>query len=45
MGEQGKKLESTGKCSLCGETFDKKKMTKHLDSCIKEKSGTEDSSA
>ena len=46
MGEQEKKkLESTGKCSLCGETFDKKKMTKHLDSCIKEKSGAEDSSA
>lgn len=42
MGEQGKKLELIGTCSLCGETFDKKKMTKHLDSCIKEKSGTED---
>lgn len=43
MGDQDKKkLESTGKCSLCGETFGKKKMTKHLDSCIREKSGTED---
>ena len=45
MGEQGKKLESTGKCGLCGETFGKKQMTKHLDSCIKEKSGDEDLSA
>ncbi|MBF8276130.1 MAG: hypothetical protein HW390_1203 [Candidatus Brocadiaceae bacterium] len=46
MGAQDKKKpESTGKCSLCGETFDKKKMTKHLTSCIKEKSGDEDSSA
>lgn len=45
MGEQGKKLESTGKCGLCGETFGKKQMTKHLDSCIKKKSGDEDLSA
>ncbi len=46
MGDQDKKkLESTGKCSLCGDTFDKKKMTKHLDSCIKEKSAAENSSA
>lgn len=45
MGKQGKKkLASTGKCSLCDKTFDKKEVTKHLDSCIKEKSGGEDSS-
>ncbi len=43
--QENKKFESTGKCSLCGETFDKKKMTKHLTSCIKEKSDAEDSSA
>ncbi|UCC99343.1 MAG: hypothetical protein JSW66_05545, partial [Phycisphaerales bacterium] len=24
---------STGKCHLCGETFDKSAMTKHLKSC------------
>ena len=46
MGDQDKKkLESTGKCGLCGETFGKKQMTKHLDSCIKKKSGDEDLSA
>ena len=38
------KLESNGVCSLCGGTFGKKPMTKHLTSCVKEKANAEMSS-
>ncbi|HHT9145453.1 MAG TPA: hypothetical protein ACFYD4_07225 [Candidatus Wunengus sp. YC61] len=38
------KLESNGVCSLCGGTFGKKAMTKHLTSCVKEKANAEMSS-
>ena len=31
------KSESNGVCSLCGGTFGKRAMTKHLTSCVKEK--------
>ncbi len=32
---------SQGTCFLCGSTFDKKVMTKHLKSCVKEKASKE----
>ncbi|MFN3531243.1 MAG: hypothetical protein ACK41Q_01830 [Candidatus Brocadia sp.] len=38
------KLKSNGVCSLCGETFGKRAMTKHLTSCVKEKTNAEMSS-
>lgn len=39
------KLESNGVCSLCGGTFGKRAMTKHLTSCVKEKTNAEMSSS
>ena len=39
------KLESNGVCSLCGGTFGKRAMTKHLTSCVKEKANAEMSSS
>ncbi len=39
------KSESNGVCSLCGGTFGKRAMTKHLTSCVKEKANAEMSSS
>lgn len=43
--EKEEKSESNGVCGLCGKTFGKRAMTKHLTACIKEKAHDETSSS